>query len=57
MNYRIEKVLAFGFLVVILLLTWYLFLIDDFVSESEERITGGFCITGTGIWDIPVLVK
>ena len=42
MNYRIEKVLAFLFLLVVLLLTWYLFLIDDFVIESEERITGVF---------------
>jgi len=48
MNYRIEKVLAFLFLLVVLLLTWYLFLIDDFVSESEERITGVFASLALG---------
>ncbi len=48
MNYRIEKVLAFLFLLVVLLLTWYLFLIDDFVSGSEERITGVFASLALG---------
>jgi len=48
MNYRIEKVLAFLFLLVVLLLTWYLFLIDDFVIESEERITGVFASLAMG---------
>jgi len=48
MNYRIEKILAFLFLLVVLLLTWYLFLIDDFVSESEERITGVFASLALG---------
>ena len=48
MNYRIEKVLAFLFLLVVLLLTWYLFLIDDFVSTSEERITGVFASLALG---------
>jgi len=48
MNYRIEKVLAFLFLLVVLLLTWYLFLIDDFVTESEERITGVFASLALG---------
>ena len=48
MNYRIEKVLAFLFLLVVLLLTWYLFLIDDFVVESEERITGVFASLAMG---------
>ena len=48
MNYRIEKVLAFIFLLVVLLLTWYLFLIDDFVTESEERITGVFASLALG---------
>jgi len=48
MNYRIEKVLAFLFLLIVLLLTWYLFLIDDFVSESEERITGVFASLALG---------
>jgi hypothetical protein len=48
MNYRIEKALAFIFLVLVLLLTWYLFLIDDFVTESEERITGVFASLALG---------
>jgi len=48
MNYRIEKILAFVFLLLVLLLTWYLFLIDDFVSESEERITGVFASLALG---------
>ena len=48
MNYRIEKILAFLFLLVVLLLTWYLFLIDDFVIESEERITGVFASLAMG---------
>ena len=48
MNYRIEKILAFLFLLVVLLLTWYLFLIDDFVTESEERITGVFASLAMG---------
>jgi len=48
MNYRIEKVLAFLFLLIVLLLTWYLFLIDDFVVESEERITGVFASLAMG---------
>jgi hypothetical protein len=48
MNYRIEKVLAFLFLLLVLLLTWYLFLIDDFVSKSEERITGVFASLALG---------
>jgi len=48
MNYRIEKVLAFLFLLLVLLLTWYLFLIDDFVIESEERITGVFASLAMG---------
>lgn len=48
MNYRIEKVLAFLFLLVVLILTWYLFLIDDFVIESEARITGVFASLAMG---------
>ena len=48
MNHRIEKVLAFLFLLVVLLLTWYLFLIDDFVIKSEERITGVFASLALG---------
>lgn len=48
MNYRIEKALAFLFLVLVLLLTWYLFLMDDFVVESEERITGVFASLALG---------
>ena len=48
MNYRIEKVLAFIFLLLVLLLTWYLFLIDDFVTVSEERITGVFASLALG---------
>ena len=48
MNYRIEKALAFIFLLLVLLLTWYLFLIDDFVTESEERITGVFASLALG---------
>ena len=48
MNYRIEKVLAFLFLLLVLLLTWYLFLIDDFVIESEARITGVFASLAMG---------
>ena len=48
MNYRIEKALAFIFLLLVLLLTWHLFLIDDFVTESEERITGVFASLALG---------
>jgi hypothetical protein len=48
MNYRVEKILAFLFLLVVLILTWYLFLIDDFVSTSEERITGVFASLALG---------
>jgi len=48
MNYRVEKVLAFVFLIVVLVLTWYLFLYDDFVTESEERITGVFASLALG---------
>lgn len=48
MNYRLEKILAFVFLLIVLLLTWYLFLIDDFVTESEERITGVFASLAMG---------
>jgi hypothetical protein len=48
MNPRIEKALAFLFLLLVLVLTWYLFLIDDFVSESEERITGVFASLALG---------
>src|SRR5210317_2091466 len=48
MNYRIEKILAFIFLLLVLLLTWYLFLIDDLVTESEERITGVFASLAIG---------
>lgn len=48
MNYQIEKALAFIFLLLVLILTWYLFLIDDLVSESEERITGVFASLALG---------
>jgi hypothetical protein len=48
MNIRIEKALAFLFLVLVLILTWYLFLIDDFVTESAERITGVFASLALG---------
>lgn len=48
MNYRIEKALAFLFLLLVLLLTWYLFLIDDFVRTSEEKITGVFASLALG---------
>ena len=48
MNYRVEKVLAFVFLIIVLVLTWYLFLHDDFVTESEERITGVFASLALG---------
>ena len=48
MNLRIEKALAFLFLLIVLILTWYLFLIDDFVTESEERITGVFASLALG---------
>lgn len=48
MNLRIEKTLAFLFLLVVLILTWYLFLIDDFVTESEARITGVFASLALG---------
>lgn len=48
MDYRIEKVLAFLFLLLVVILTWYLFLIDDFVTESEERITGVFASLALG---------
>ncbi|MDF1576695.1 MAG: hypothetical protein P1P86_16030 [Bacteroidales bacterium] len=48
MNFKIEKALAFLFLLLVLVLTWYLFLIDDFVTESEERITGVFASLALG---------
>jgi hypothetical protein len=48
MNFRIEKALAFLFLLLVLILTWYLFLADDFVTESEERITGVFASLALG---------
>lgn len=48
MDYRIEKVLAFLFLLLVVILTWYLFLIDDFVTESEEKITGVFASLAMG---------
>lgn len=48
MNARIEKALAFIFLLFVLILTWYLFLIDDFVTESEARITGVFASLALG---------
>jgi uncharacterized membrane protein required for colicin V production len=48
MNFRIEKALAFVFLLLVLILTWYLFLIDDFVTESEQRITGVFASLALG---------
>ena len=48
MNVRIEKALAFLFLLLVLILTWYLFLVDDFVTESEERITGVFASLALG---------
>ena len=48
MNYRIEKILVFLFLLLVLLLTWYLFLIDDLVRTSEERITGVFASLALG---------
>jgi hypothetical protein len=40
MNYRIEYVLASIFLLVVLFLSCHLFLFDDFVRESEAKITG-----------------
>lgn len=48
MYHRIEKVFAFIFLVLLLFLTWYLFLIDDFVTEVEERISGVFASLALG---------
>jgi hypothetical protein len=48
MYFRIEKALAFLFLLLVLILTWYLFLINDFVTESEERITGVFASLALG---------
>jgi hypothetical protein len=48
MYYRFEKVLAFVFLLLLLFLTWYLFLIDDFVTGTEERITGVFASLALG---------
>jgi hypothetical protein len=48
MNYRFEKVLAFVFLLAVLLLTWYLFLYDDFIGESDDRIAGIFVSLALG---------
>jgi polyribonucleotide nucleotidyltransferase len=48
MSIQIEKTLAFIFLLLVLILTWYLFLIDDFVTETEERITGVFASLALG---------
>lgn len=48
MSYQIEKIFAFLFLLLVLFLTWYLFLIDDFVTETEERITGVFASLALG---------
>ena len=52
MNGRFEYIVAFVFLLVVLLLTSYLFLYDDFVSESEEKITGiiSFLAIGFGVF-------
>jgi hypothetical protein len=48
MSFQIEKTLAFLFLLLVLILTWYLFLIDDFVTDSEARITGVFASLALG---------
>jgi hypothetical protein len=48
MNLQIEKALAFLFLLLVLILTWYLFLIDDLVTDSESRITGVFASLALG---------
>jgi hypothetical protein len=48
MNFQIEKALAFLFLLLVLILTWYLFLVDDFVTENEARITGVFASLALG---------
>ena len=48
MNIQIEKALAFLFLLLVLILTWYLFLIDDLVTDSESRITGVFASLALG---------
>jgi hypothetical protein len=48
MNNRFEYILASVFLLVVMLLTWYLFFYDDFVSESVERVTGIFTSLALG---------
>ncbi|MEA3479298.1 MAG: hypothetical protein U9R60_14010 [Bacteroidota bacterium] len=52
MNNRFERVAAYVFVLVVLLLTCYLFLYDDFTSKSEAKITGiiTFLALGFGVF-------
>lgn len=52
MNNRFERVAAYVFVLVVLLLTCYLFLYDDFTSKSEGKITGiiAFLALGLGVF-------
>ena len=52
MNHRFERVAAYVFVLVVVLLTCYLFLYDDFTSTSEGKITGliAFLALGFGVF-------
>jgi hypothetical protein len=52
MNNRFERVAAYVFVLVVVLLTCYLFLYDDFTSKSEGKITGliAFLVLGLGVF-------
>ena len=52
MNNRFERAAAYVFVLVVLLLTCYLFLYDDFTSKSEGKITGiiTFLALGFGVF-------
>lgn len=52
MNNRFERVAAYVFVLLVVLLTCYLFLYDDFTSRSEGKITGliAFLALGFGVF-------
>lgn len=52
MNNRLERVAAYVFVLVVVLLTCYVFLYDDFTSKSEGKITGliAFLVLGLGVF-------
>jgi hypothetical protein len=52
MNNRFERVVAYVFVLLVVLLSCYLFLYDDFTSRSEGKITGliAFMVLGLGVF-------